>query len=258
MVEILGALENITRARSVETVWDTLCKEMGRNGFDRLLYGFTRYRTASSFGSPDDYLILTNHPRTYTDRFLGDRLYMTAPMVGWAAENEGACSWRWIREHVDHLTPAELRVVEFNRQMGVTSGWSVSFPSVSPRAKGAIALTARQGIDQDGADEIWARNGRWLEQLCIVAHLKITTLPFGGTRRQLTARQREALEWVGDGKTTQDIATIMGLTAATIEKHLRLAREALDVETTAQAVLKASFHNQIFIVEPGPQQIAGS
>ncbi|MFV0358632.1 MAG: LuxR family transcriptional regulator, partial [Tropicimonas sp.] len=39
------------------------------------------------------------------------------------------------------------------------------------------------------------------------------------------------------------------LTPATIEKHLRLAREALDVMTTAQAVLKASFLNQIFIVE---------
>ena len=52
----------------------------------------------------------------------------------------------------------------------------------------------------------------------------------------------------GDGKTTQDIAIIMGLTPATIEKHLRLAREVLEVETTAQAVLMASFRNQIFVV----------
>ena len=29
---------------------------------------------------------------------------------------------------------------------------------------------------------------------------------------------------------------------------LRLAREALEVETTAQAVLKASFQNQIFVL----------
>ena len=67
--------------------------------------------------------------------------------------------------------------------------------------------------------------------------------------RKLTGRQREALEWVGEGKTTQDIATIMGLTQATVEKHLRLAREALGVETTAQAVLKASYQNQIFVIE---------
>ena len=65
----------------------------------------------------------------------------------------------------------------------------------------------------------------------------------------LTKRQREMLQWVGDGKTTQDIALLIVLTPATVEKHLRLAREALDVETTAQAVLKAAFYNQMFILE---------
>jgi hypothetical protein len=42
---------------------------------------------------------------------------------------------------------------------------------------------------------------------------------------------------------------IMGLTSATVEKHLRLAREALAVDTTAQAVLKASFSNQMFVLD---------
>ena len=82
-----------------------------------------------------------------------------------------------------------------------------------------------------------------------MAHLKIVTLPHHRGGRSLTKRQREALEWVGDGKTTQDIALLMGLTSATVEKHLRLAREVLSVETTAQAVLKASFQNQMFIVD---------
>jgi DNA-binding CsgD family transcriptional regulator len=57
------------------------------------------------------------------------------------------------------------------------------------------------------------------------------------------------LQRVGDGKTTQDIAILLELTPATIQKHLRLAREALDVETTAQAVLKAAFYNQMFILD---------
>ena len=51
------------------------------------------------------------------------------------------------------------------------------------------------------------------------------------------------------GKTTQDISVIMELTPATVEKHLRKAREALAVETTAQAVVKAAFQNQIFLVK---------
>ena len=81
-----------------------------------------------------------------------------------------------------------------------------------------------------------------------VFHLKLLTLPHAS--RQLTSRQREVLQWVGDGKTMQDIAILIELTPATVEKHLRLAREALDVETTAQAVLKAAFYNEMFIIEP--------
>ena len=121
--------------------------------------------------------------------------------------------------------------------------------SVWRRSRGAMALTARQEINQDQVDAIWTIHGRTIHALCNVAHLKLMSLPYGNSRRALTKRQREVLEWVGDGKTTQDIATIMGLTPATVEKHLRLAREVLEVDTTAQAVLKASMQNQIFLLE---------
>jgi Response regulator containing a CheY-like receiver domain and an HTH DNA-binding domain len=79
-----------------------------------------------------------------------------------------------------------------------------------------------------------------------VAHLCITQLPATGQRRLLTERQAQVLELVADGKTMQDVALILDRNVATIEKHLRGARDALGVETTAQAVRKASILNQIF------------
>jgi len=132
--------------------------------------------------------------------------------------------------------------------MVVTAGYTISLKAVSARSKGAIALTAREGISQADIDAVWAQHGTDIVLMNNVAHLKIMSLPYSGAR-SLTKRQREVLEWVGDGKTTQDIATVMGLTVATVEKHLRLAREALDVDTTAQAVLKAAFQNQMFVLE---------
>ena len=47
----------------------------------------------------------------------------------------------------------------------------------------------------------------------------------------------------------------MGLQPATVEKHLRLARETLNVETTAQAVLKASVQNQMYLVNGAPRGV---
>ncbi|MEO8531775.1 MAG: autoinducer binding domain-containing protein, partial [Deltaproteobacteria bacterium] len=179
--------------------------------------------------------------------FMDGGLYFHAPMVRWSAENVGACSWSWMADHADMLTDEERKVATFNREKGVTAGYSISFRDSSIRDKGAIGLAGRPGMTQAEVDHVWALHGRELLQMNNVAHLKITSLPYTGYKRVLTARQRETLEWVGDGKTTQDIATIMGLTPATVEKHLRLAREALDAETTAQAVVKASFQKQIFV-----------
>lgn len=244
-------LLDLTNAPSIEVLWDMHTKKMASYGFDRLLYGFTYYRTETSLGDPNDFLMLTNHDPAYTDVFLGQELYKSAPMTRWAIENEGVSSWRLIGEMAEAgaLTDEEMAVVGFNQKMGVTAGYTISFQAVSARSKGAIALTAQKGMSQRDVEEIWVEKGNEIVAMNNVAHLKILTLPFTGFGKSLTKRQREALEWVGDGKTTQDIALLMGLTPATVEKHLRLAREALNVETTAQAVLKASFQNQMFVLD---------
>jgi LuxR family transcriptional regulator len=250
MLPLAPYLDAVTNASTIEALWNLHTAQMADFGFDRLIYGFTRYRSGSSLGDPQDWIVLTNHSPTYIRPFIDDGLYFHAPMVRWALENDGACSWRWMEDMArrDAFTPSEHKVVEFNRRMGVTAGYTISFRSVSARTKGGIALTARVGLSQDAVEQVWAQHGEDILVMNNVAHLKLMTLPYSGAR-PLTRRQREVLQWVGDGKTTQDIALLIGLTPATVEKHLRLAREALDVETTAQAVLKAAFYNQMFILE---------
>ena len=249
MKAVLSHLDDIVSTTSVEALWDLHTTHMAAFGFDRLIYGYTRYNTLHSLGDPQDWVLLTNHDPDYMRAFLDDGLLFQAPMVRWALENSGACSWRWLEEmkRTENLSASERRVVEFNRKMQVTAGYTISFKSVSERVKAAIALTARPGLSQDAVEQIWARHGEEIIVANNVMHLKLLTLPYSGDR-QLTKRQREVLQWVGDGKTAQDIAILLDLTPATVEKHLRLAREALDVETTAQAVLKAAFYNQMFVV----------
>lgn len=242
-------LDAVMRAASIQEIWALHTARMADFGFDRLLYGFSRFKPLKSLGSPDDSIILTNHHPDYVKEFVKGGLYQSAPMVNWVAEHVGAQSWSMMHDRMRNadIGPDERRVGRLNERFGVTAGYSIGFRDVSVRSKGGIGLCARPGLDQRDVEEIWAEHGREIIVLNNVVHLRVSALPYV-SRKTLTARQREALEWVGDGKTTQDIATIMGLTAATIEKHLRLAREVLDVDTTAQAVLMASFRNQIFVL----------
>ena len=247
---LLDYLEKLHEPNSIEGAWNVVVEYMSSFGFDRMLYGFTRFGTATSFGETDDILILTNHSKEYLGPYIDKGMYFDSPMHKWAANNSGACSWSKFAQPDVKFTPSEQKLMEFNARHGVTAGVTISFQNISSKVKGAIGLVAKPGMSQRDVDFLLGLRGREIVQMCNVAHLKLTSLSYTTARGRLTDRQRETLHWVSEGKTTRDIATIMGLTTATIEKHLRLARATLNVDTTAQAVLKASLQNQIFSLEP--------
>lgn len=243
---MLDYIDSLAHAATLEDVWRLHCDAMKSFGFDRLIYGYTRFITGESLGAFEDAAFLTNHDPAYFDRFIGEKLFVQGPMIRWAQSNTGACSWGALWQDRDKLTDEERRIIAFNKQMQVTAGYSISFSDPSPRAFGMIALTARAGLDQEAVEKIWDKNGRLIEAMNHMAHLKILSFPHRTARASLSDRQQEVLEWVGQGKSNLDIAQIMGVSVPMVEKHLRLAREKLGVETTAQAILKAVFQNRIF------------
>ncbi|HGG05316.1 MAG TPA: LuxR family transcriptional regulator [Aliiroseovarius sp.] len=246
---MLDYLVALTESSDLQAVWQLHCDKMAEFGFDRLVYGYTKFGTENSIGPREDALLLSNHAPEYFKVFIDEGHYLHAPLSDWAMNSQGARSWSYIREDYDRMTKRQQQVVDFNKANGVVAGYSIGFPSSSRRARGILALTARQGLTQSDVNEIWRREGREIEALSNIAHLKIISLPYQGKRQPLSPRQQEVLDWVALGKTNLDIATIMDVAPATVEKHLRLVREKMDVDTTAQAVLKASFQNQMFIVQ---------
>jgi len=71
-------------------------------------------------------------------------------------------------------------------------------------------------------------------------------------RATLSPRQREVLDWIADGKILQDISILTGLSLSAVKKHHRRARDTIKVETTAQAIAKAAFLNQMFASQSSP------
>jgi DNA-binding CsgD family transcriptional regulator len=245
----LKLLSEIAQARTIDDVWNQVVQAFAPLGFSRLNYGLTLFRNETSIGDPDDALYLSTADAAYMNEYFNGGHFARTPVFRWVMTNTGACTWRWVDEAraAGTLPQSELDALEVNARMGVKAGIAISFPETGQRIKGAIGLIADIGMTHDDVDAIWAARGDEINAIAHMMHFKITSLPRRAARRSLTARQREALEWVADGKTTQDIAILMGVSVAMIEKHLRLARDALSVETTAQAVAKATILNMIFM-----------
>ena len=77
----------LSGCQSIETLWDAQVACMDTYGFDWLIYGFTRYRSGTSLGDPEDFIVLINHDTAYTDVFLAERHYNQAAIVNWALNN---------------------------------------------------------------------------------------------------------------------------------------------------------------------------
>jgi DNA-binding CsgD family transcriptional regulator len=245
---ILPLLNRIAASQRIDDAWDLATSHFASLGFGRVNYGFTRFKHLKTIGDPDDALFLTTCDPDYVKRYFQGGFYAKTPVFRWAEHNAGICTWGWVKDAYDagKLPPDEAEAVRQNAAMGIVAGISVSYPEVLSRSKGALGLIADPGVSPSAVEAIFAARREEILAVANMLHLTIVHLPQLSRHRALSPRQREALEWVADGKTTLDVALLMGVSPAMVEKHLRLAREALAVETTAQAVAKGALLNMIF------------
>lgn len=67
------------------------------------------------------------------------------------------------------------------------------------------------------------------------------------SKGSLSAREREVLVWIASGKTSADIALLLGLSEHTIKHHIKRAMHKLNAATRAHAVAKAILYKQISV-----------
>ena len=61
----------------------------------------------------------------------------------------------------------------------------------------------------------------------------------GQRRRVLSDRERDILAWAAEGKSSWEIATILGVSERTVNWHVEQSKKKLDAVTRTQAVIKA-------------------
>lgn len=247
---LLRQTSRILKATSYSEVWSLLLEGLAFFNITAVRYGLTRSRYGMSLGDLQDVLYLSTLGEQDFKAYIETGLYRRSPHYRWMAENDGVVSWGWFLDEAKagRLLPDEQAFLQEMERAGQPAGYLLSFPSDTTRLKGGLGMMGQRDWSQADMDALWAVHGDCIETMCTAAHLNIARMPLPTKRNPLRPRQREMLEWIADGKSMQDVAVLTNLSVATVEKHLRGARDALDVETTAQAIARAALLGQLFVV----------
>lgn len=229
MDPIAFALSIETQTR-LEDVWRTLVSELGLIGIERV-----GYHHLPPPGAPDAGLLRVENAG------FGDALlqqYLSARARGFAAlaallQNTVRPIYLDEMGSLDALTAREIEHLAAYRIQGVKNGLGIQVFGPNGR-NGILAIDLEESVRL--RPEV-LESLRWM---CQVMHLRYCELliPHLGKMPSLSSREAEILTWVARGKSNVSIAEILGISAHTVDAHLRRIYLKLGVYDRMSAALR--------------------
>ncbi|NDZ17145.1 autoinducer binding domain-containing protein [Variovorax sp. WS11] len=222
-------LMRISKARSVEAAFEQIDIGARQLGFECCAYGV---RLPSSFTRPKT-LIFSSYPPSWRERYAEADYLNVDPTVAHGIRSLQPLVWS------DRLFCGAPQMWYEARSFGLRVGWAQSCFDAQGRI-GMLSLS--RSCDRLGRMELLAHDPllRWLvntAHLALTTHLSEHQYP---AIEPLTRRQIEVLRWTADGKTSEEIATILAISARTVNFHIRNPIANLRVNNRNSAIARSS------------------
>ncbi|WP_432454054.1 MULTISPECIES: autoinducer binding domain-containing protein [unclassified Agarivorans] len=197
-------------------------------GFDFCAYGL---RIPYPLSAPRTEM-LNNYPTIWQQTYKENNYLEIDPTVHHGMTSQLPIVWS------DQLFAQTPDLMEDARAVGLEYGWAQS----SRQANGTVGmLTLARSTEMLSPAELV----RYRYQL-----LWLTQVTHHGLSARITAeklqipvlsqRELEMLKWTADGKTSEEIATILSITARTVNFHISQAMRKLEVVNKTAATVKAA------------------
>jgi DNA-binding CsgD family transcriptional regulator len=224
-----NVLRRLTDAQSAEDAFAQITLGARELGFEYCAYGL---RLPLSFTNPKT-LMISSYDRDWSERYLEAGYLHTDPTVAHGTRSAQPVVWS------NKLFQRAPQMWEEARAFGLRVGWAQS--CFDPYGRIGM-LTLARSSDRLTRRELLAHDPlmRWLVN---TAHLTLAGY-LGGAQRSLheplTPRQVEVLRWTADGKTSEEIASILAISANTVNFHIKNAIARLRVANKSAAVARSS------------------
>ncbi len=229
--------EQILATDSVDGAIGILAGEIGAIGIDRFIAGFVRGVAKGMDGRWRLYRHRSfNFPPGWDEGW--DAFNANCPYYHSCFDGRIAFEWASVRKRPD-LSQLETKAWHYLAEFGLIEGFTV--PVHAPGHFGFVTVLG------DKNDQGWsARIETQSERLLFLSHVfheavreRFPQFIEGADEAPLSARERECLRWAAAGKTTEEVALILGLSHETVRVYFKRAMRKMGATTRAQAVARA-------------------
>lgn len=232
----------ITRSNAAsdgQEVFDLLCAALADLGYDRVVY--TLMTDHPSLFRMAGFGVMSSYPQDWMAYYDQQHFAAIDPVPQRAFVSNEGFFWDDLPQ-LQNLSKGQKRLLNMGAEAGLRDGVGIPIHGARGEVAG-FGIASSTGL----ADGVHNRR-RQDKNLLSILHGFATQFHLAYSRHKrpvhrpvLSAREKDVLSWVAEGKTDNEIAEILGISTATVRFHLRNVYAKLQANDRTLAVVKAVY-----------------
>lgn len=201
-------------------------------GFNHFIYSL--YTNSPQLGLSKRPGLVNHFPKPWIEHYTKSGYMDYDPIYTRSVSVRGAFSWTSIEAMP--MSKKERSIMEQRKEVGLKNGFSALIPGPMGELVGMSVATDNPDMDVDKncSSRVYALMNQF--------HLRfmdIASAPLALPHVKLSSREKSVLLWASQGKSNNDIATILSISPKTVEFHFSSIFKKMGVNSRVLAVLKA-------------------
>jgi len=230
MQDIGSYIERINSAETPEQAFADFCVIMNGYGYDRIAYSLVTDHP--SLGLPRQHGLATSYPEDWMKYYREKDYARIDPVTQTVLASRKPFFWSDV-VNMPGLAAPSLRLMNEAKDSGVTDGIGISLCGKHGELVG-IGLARHDDCNENNYNTLAEAY-----LLSVYFHETYRDLLTAPLHIELTERQVEILSWAAEGKTDEDIASIVGISTNTVRFHWKRVFTKLEANGRIYAISKA-------------------
>jgi DNA-binding CsgD family transcriptional regulator len=235
MKDLERYIERIVASQTTQEAFDHFCAAMRERGYDRIAYSLVNDHP--SLGLLSQHGLATSYPEDWMKHYAKHNFSSIDPVTRQVLTKCTPFFWSDVTSRLDRLSQPH-QMMDQAADAGLGDGIGISLRGDGSELAGVgIARSSLPGSGRCKRQDYNFLGGAYLLSTCL--HETYRDLIIKSARAAVSAREHDILSWGAEGKTDEDIDTILGISTSTVRFHWNNIFKKLAANSRTYAITKA-------------------